>query len=228
MTDKGNDFSKHGKHTAAGNGKGMTSPRWLDWAREIQALSQTGYHYAQDDYQRLRYKRLIEIAAEIVDEHTDLDAAHVLEAFCTPIGYATPRVDVRGAVFCDQSLLLVRERIDGGWTMPGGWADVGEIPSTAAEREVLEEAGFQVKATKVVGVYDSNRLEPLELFHAYKIVFMCDLIGGSASSSIETSEVRFFGKNELPELLSSVRTNPRLIQDAFRCLDDPTCPTVFD
>jgi ADP-ribose pyrophosphatase YjhB (NUDIX family) len=206
----------------------MRIPRWLEWAREIQALAQTGYHYAHDEYQRQRCTRLTEIAAEIVDEYTNMDPGQVLEAFMAPIGYATPRVDVRGAVFRDQRLLLVRERMDGGWAMPGGWADVGNIPSEAAEREVLEEAGLQVRAKKVIGLYDANRFGELELFHAYKIVFLCDLVGGEARASIETSEVAFFGNNDLPQILSGERTNQQHIQDAFRCLDNPDCPTVFD
>jgi ADP-ribose pyrophosphatase YjhB (NUDIX family) len=206
----------------------MTPPQWLEWAREIQALTQTGLFYAKDDYQRQRYTRLTEIAAEIVSEHSNLDYSQVPEEFKSPIGYATPRVDVRGAVFHDNRLLLVRERMDGGWTMPGGWADVGDIPSESAEREVWEEAGFRVKATKVIGVYDANRFGILELFHAYKILFMCELIGGEAKPSEETSEVAFFGINTLPETLSIERTNQRHIRDAFRSLDMPECPTVFD
>lgn len=206
----------------------MTPPRWLEWAREIQALAQSGNQYALNEFQHQRYNRLIEIAAEIVSEHTSLEYAQVLVAYRSLIGYATPRVDVRGAVFQDNRLLLVRERMDSGWTMPGGWADVGDVPSQAAEREVLEEAGFHVKATKVIGVYDANRFGRLELFHAYKIIFLCDLIGGEARPSIETSEVAFFGKNELPEHLSGERTKPRYILDAFHCLEDPDWPTIFD
>jgi ADP-ribose pyrophosphatase YjhB (NUDIX family) len=206
----------------------MTPPRWLEWAREIQALAQTGNQYALNEFQRQRYNRLIEIAAEMVDEHTSLGYPQVYKAFSSQIGYATPRVDVRGAVFKDQRLLLVRERSDGGWTLPGGWADVGDIPSQAAEREVLEEAGYQVKATKVVGVYDANRFGSLELFHAYKIVFLCDLISGEASSSVETSEVAFFLKNELPEALSAERTSLRHLEDAYYCLDEVNRPTIFD
>lgn len=206
----------------------MTPPRWLEWAREIQALAQTGSHYAQNNYQRQRYQRLLEIAAEIVSEHSNLEFSLVLEAFKAPIGYTTPRVDVRGAVFQDIRLLLVRERMDGGWTLPGGWADVGDIPSHAAEREVWEEAGFHVRARKVIGVYDANRVGPLELFHAFKIVFLCDLLDGEARPSEETSEVAFFGKHELPDVLSGERTKQRHIHDAFACLDDPDCLTVFD
>ena len=207
---------------------GPTPPRWLEWAREIQALSQTGYHFSENEYQRERYQRLAEIAAEIIQEHSGLDTELLVDVFNAQIGYATPRVDVRGAVFQAGKLLLVRERADGGWTLPGGWADVGDVPSEAAEREVWEEAGFQFKARKVIGVYDANRVGPLEVFHAFKIVFLCELLGGEARSSNETSEVGFFGPHEIPEILSGERTRPRQILDAFSTLNNPSLPTVFD
>lgn len=204
------------------------APRWLEWAREIQALAQTGYHFAENEYQRERNARLLEIAAEIVHAHTQLDTSVVLDAFRAPIGYATPRVDVRGAVFQDGKLLMVRERSDDAWTLPGGWADVGDIPSQAAEREVWEEAGFTVRATRVIGVYDANRLPPLELFHAFKIVFLCETISGEPRSSFETSAVAFFDRDELPAQLSGERTLPRHLRDAFEAFDHPDLPTVFD
>lgn len=203
-------------------------PRWLEWAQEIQALAQTGYHYAVNDYQRQRYHRLTEIAAEIISEHTGLQTSALMDVFCIQDGYATPRVDVRGAVFREDKLLLVRERSDGGWTMPGGWADVGDVPSQSAEREVWEEAGFRVKACKLIGVYDANRHGPLELFHAYKLIFLCDLLDGAPRPSNETSEVAFFGQDEVPEPLSGERTRPRQIQDAFAAYLDPSIPSVFD
>jgi len=196
-----------------------TTPRWLELAREIQALSQTGLFFAENEFARERHKRLGEIAAEMVSDHSSLEINELVNIFVSQTGYATPRVDVRAAVFRDEKLLLVRERIDGGWTMPGGWADVGDIPSGAAEREVREEAGFLVKARKVIGVYDANRLGPLEIFHAYKIVFLCDLLGGEARTSNETSEVGFFGREEIPLMLSGERTKQRHITDAFSVLD---------
>ena len=120
--------------------------------------------------------------------------------------------------------------MDGGWTLPGGWADVGDVPSEAAEREVLEEAGFEVKAQKVVGVYDANRSGPIELFHAFKVIFLCELLGGEAEHQEyqNYSEVAFFDLDQIPKVLSGERTRLRHIQHAFSCLDDPTCPTVFD
>jgi ADP-ribose pyrophosphatase YjhB (NUDIX family) len=202
-------------------------PRWLGWAREIQAIAQTGAHFAENAYQRQRFQRLSEIAAEIFSEHTHLDPDELKECFRKAIGYATPRVDVRGAVFRDGKLLLVRERQDGGWTMPGGWADVGEVPSKAVEREVFEEAGFMVKARKVIGVYDANRIGPLEVFHAFKIVFLCEILSGEATPSDETSEVAFFSYDELPQTLSGERTRPRHLLDAFAALNQDL-QTTFD
>lgn len=202
-------------------------PRWLVWAREIQAISQTGMHFAENVYQRQRYQRLLKIAAEIIAEHSNLDQNGLVDLFNEQIGYATPRVDVRGAVFLDSKLLLVREILDDGWTMPGGWADVGDIPSSAVEREVVEESGFEVKARKIIGIYDANRSGKLEVFHAFKIVFLCDIFGGEARPSEETSEVAFFTQNEIPESLSGERTRPRHILDAFAALESDL-PTIFD
>lgn len=202
-------------------------PRWLEWAREIEAISQTGMHFAENVYQRQRYQRLIEIAAEIIAEHSNLDHNGLVDLFSEQIGYATPRIDVRGAVFLDARLLLVREILDDGWTMPGGWADVGDVPSSAVEREVFEESGFEVKARKIIGIYDANRTGKLEVFHAFKIVFLCDILSGEPRPSEETSEVAFFAQDEIPARLSGERTRPRHIQDAFATLESDL-PTIFD
>jgi len=204
------------------------TPRFLVWAREIQALAQTGFHYANDDFQRARCHRLMDIAAEMISLNSDAQFAPLSQAFRAQIGYATPKVDVRAAVFRDGKLLMVRERADGGWTMPGGWADVGDVPSHAAERETWEEAGFRVKARKIIGVYDANRVGPLEVFHAFKIVFLCDLIEGEARPSNETSEVDFFAREEIPAVLSGERTLPRHVADAFASMANPHSPTLFD
>jgi ADP-ribose pyrophosphatase YjhB (NUDIX family) len=203
-------------------------PRWLAWAREIQALAQTGDHYAVNDYQRERYHRLMEIAAEIISGHSNMEVNTLVDFFSAQCGYATPKVDVRAAAFRDRKLLLVRERSDGGWTMPGGWADVGDAPAESAEREAWEEAGLHVKAQKLVGVYDGNRFEPLNVMHAYKLVFLCNVVDGEPTPSNETSEVAFFSEDDLPALLSSERTHPRHIRDAFLALSNANKPAVFD
>jgi len=204
------------------------APRFLEWAREIQAVAQTGQHFAQDDYQRDRCRRLMEIAAAMISENTGIDYPPLLQTFNAQTGYATPKIDVRAAVFSERKLLMVRERLDGGWTLPGGWADVGNTPSEAAERETWEEAGFRVKAFKVIGVYDANRRNPLEIFHAFKIIFQCRIVGGEARTSNESSEVKFFAEDEIPANFSGERTTARHIRDVFASLKDPALATVFD
>ncbi len=203
-------------------------PRWLEWAREIQSLSQTGLAYSETEYNTQRYRRLMEIAAEIVSSHTSLQKEPVLENFLIQPGYATPKVDVRGAVVRDGKILLVQERSDERWCMPGGWADVGDLPSEMVAREVWEESGFSVVARKVIGVYDANRDHiPLEFYHAYKIVFLCEILEGEARPSDETSDVDFFRFDDLPPL-STERTNERHLTQVFAHLQDQNRPVAFD
>lgn len=202
--------------------------KWLDWARRIQAISQTGLEFAHNEYDVERNKKLEKIAAEIISEHSKLNETELLEIFLNQKGYSTPKVDVRTAIVKDEKLLLVKEASDGKWAMPGGWADVGDIPSQAAIREAKEESGFDVEIIKVLGVYDANRNSGLlELFHAVKIVYLCKIIDGEATPSFETPEVNFFSINELPQL-SENRTNLKHIDNIIAHLKDPNRPTDFD
>jgi len=204
------------------------TPQWLEWAREIQQLSQTGLAFAVTKYEKERYTRLLEITAEIVEHHTQLEKEAVEKVLMKQPGYATPKIDVRAAVVKDDKILLVQERSDERWAMPGGWADVGDIPSEVAIRETKEESGFDVKPIKVIGVYDANRLGgQLELFHAFKIVFLCELLGGEATTSDETQDVNFFSFDELPPL-SLNRTNDKHLKDIIAHLKEPQRPTCFD
>jgi ADP-ribose pyrophosphatase YjhB (NUDIX family) len=219
--------------TSDNNSDGMMEqsraiPQWLEWARELQAIAQTSLHYVESDYQRKRLSRILELVAEINETHTSLPVEQWVNTFQAQKGYATPKVDVRSAIFRDGKILMVRERADNGWTLPGGWADVGDIPSQAAEREVWEEAGFHVKVKRVIGVYDANRSGPLEFFQAFKLLFLCEIIDGQPIPSDETSEVAFFALGELPESLSGERTRPRHLANAFAVQADPDIPTFFD
>lgn len=203
-------------------------PQWLEWAREIQGLCQTGLTFASTDYETQRYIRLNEIAAEIVASHTKESVESLVENFSAQPGYATAKIDVRGAVVRDGKILLVQERRDERWAMPGGWADVGDIPSEMVAREVLEESGFEVVPRKVVAVLDANRGgRPLEFFHAYKIIFLCDIAGGEARPSDETMDVGFFSFDELPPL-SMQRTNEKHLAEVRSHLSDDTRPAAFD
>ena len=205
-----------------------TSPRWLEWAREIQALAQTGLTFCQNDYDKERLQRLLEIAAEIVASNTDLPKEQLQKDFLAQPGYATPKVDVRGAVIRDGKILLVQERSDERWCMPGGWADVGEGPSEMVVREVWEESGFHVVPRKIIGVYDANRTgRPMEFYHAYKIVFLCEITGGEARPSNETLAADFFSFDNLPPL-SSNRTNERHLAEVLAHVRDNNRPAAFD
>lgn len=204
------------------------APRWLEWAREIQSVSQTGLAFTTNEHEAQRYERLMEIAAEIVESHTGLPTGPLVENFMAQPGYATPKVDVRGAAARDGKILLVQERMDGRWCMPGGWADVGDYPSETVAREVLEESGFEVVPRKVIGVYDANRgPTPREFYLAYKIVFLCEITGGEARPSDETQAVDFFGFDELPPL-SFFRTNERHLAEVRAHLADRSRPAAFD
>jgi ADP-ribose pyrophosphatase YjhB (NUDIX family) len=206
-----------------------TTSKWLDWAREIQALAQTGLTYSRIDYDIQRYHRLEEIAAEIVSSHAKLPQATILENFRIQPGYATPKIDVRGAVVQNRKILLVQERSDGGWTMPGGWGDVGEAPSAMVRREVQEESGYEVRVEKLVAVYDANRVPGvrMEFYHAYKLIFLCTITAGEARPSNETSAVEFFDLEHLPPL-SNFRTNRQMLEEVFAHFANPARPTAFD
>ncbi len=201
--------------------------KWLDWAREIFSLSQSGLTYSGNPYDIERYKRLQEITAEIIAAQSAIAKESALESFSMQAGYITPKVDVRGAVVQDGKILLIQEKADGKWAMPGGWADLGNSPASVAEREVLEESGFHVKAEKVVAVLDANRIEPFEFYHAYKIIFLCKLLGGEPRTSYETLAVDFFDLNHLPPL-SSYRTNEDMLQEVFAHVENPNRPAAFD
>ena len=203
-------------------------PKWLEWARKIQAIAQNGLTYTESPYDRERYKALREVAFEILAEQSDADLPRIRELFEGETGYATPKVDVRGVIFRDGKILLVRERLDGRWTLPGGWADVWDTPSEAVEREVYEESGYRVRATKLLAVWD-RRLHghPPPLHNIYKLVFRCELLGGEATESLETMGVGFFGEDAWPEL-SLPRTTPWQLKRLFEHLRHPDWPTDFD
>jgi ADP-ribose pyrophosphatase YjhB (NUDIX family) len=207
----------------------MDDPQWLLWARQLQAIAQTGLTYAGDYYDIERYTGVRRIAAEMMAAGCGLkDGAAILDLFQRDAGYATPKVDVRAAVFRDNRVLLVKEREDGGWTLPGGWADIGDAPSQAAVREVKEESGYDVVATKLAAVYDRDRHgHPPIPYHAYKLFFLCDLVGGQPAGSHETEAVDFFGEDRIPPL-SLTRVTETEISHLFDHYRHPEWPTSFD
>ena len=199
----------------------------MEWAREIYALSQVGLTYTKNEFDIERYKRLQEISAEIIASQSELEMETIRESFSMQAGYVTPKIDVRGAVVHNNRILLIQERMDEKWAMPGGWADLGNAPASVAEREVWEESGFRVKAEKVIAVIDANRIQPMEFYHAYKIIFLCTLLDGEPRVSHETLAVDFFELSNLPPL-SIYRTNQNMLQEVFAHVENPDRRTLFD
>jgi ADP-ribose pyrophosphatase YjhB (NUDIX family) len=210
-------------------GKKM-EPAWLVWARELQAIAQTGLAFTTGTYDRERYTAIRSVAARIMAAYSDADSAYVEALFAKEKGYATPKVDVRGAVIEDGRILLVREIEDSGrWTIPGGWADVNQSPSESVIREVREESGFEVKVRKLAALYDRARHgHPPHPFNVYRLFFICDVIGGAPKPGLETSAVGFFGEDEIPKDLSPARVLPHQIRRMFEHSRERYLPTDFD
>jgi ADP-ribose pyrophosphatase YjhB (NUDIX family) len=194
----------------------------------VKAIAQSGLTYTSGGYDRERYEQLAAIAEALAAELTASEAAAVRAHWIAETGYATPKVDVRAAVIREGAILLCREAHDGRWSLPGGWADVGESPADNAVKETWEESGFRVRAVKLIACLDRDRHgHPESLTHAYKLFFLCALEGGEARTSLETTEVGFFPPEALP-LLSLPRVTAEQIALCFRHHADPSLPTVFD
>ena len=204
-------------------------PRWLEWVQELQAAAQNGLAYCQNPFDIERFKQIRRVAAEIAATYTGMDHAQMNALFEGEMGYATPKVDVRGAIIQGDQILLVEEiQDDHRWTLPGGWADAGDTPSEAVLREIREESGYEARVTKLAAVYDrARRGHPVAYFSAYKLFFLCEITGGQAAASIETGEARFFSEDALPEL-SLGRVTPQEIHMLFEHFRNPGLPTEYD
>ncbi len=199
------------------------------WARRLQAVAQNGLAYTQNPYDAERYEQVLRIAAEMAAAGDEVETEQVLEHFRAETGYATPKVDVRGVAFRDGRLLLVRGADDGCWTMPGGWTDVGDSPSAAVEKELLEESGYPARAVRLLGIQNRDLRERAPWpFHAYKLFFLCELLADEPQpiTGAETEAAGFFGEDELPEL--SRRVGGHGVGWLFERLRDPSLPPMFD
>ncbi|HEU4405661.1 MAG TPA: NUDIX hydrolase [Polyangiaceae bacterium] len=211
--------------------KPSTEPEWLVWARELQAIAQTGLAFTRDPYDRERYEALRALASRAMAAHTGAPAEHIEALFAGERGYATPKVDVRAAVLdAEGRLLLVREAADHDrWTLPGGWADVNLTPAESAVKEVREESGYHVRVRKLAALWDRARQgHPPSPFSCCKLFYLCDLVGGVATTSLETTEVGWFAEGALPDDLSIGRVLPAQVKRMFDHARDPSLPTDFE
>ena len=203
--------------------------QWLEWAQKIKAISQIGKTYTKDPYDLERYNQLETLAHEIFAIAGDKNITEVSDFFIPDEGYATPKIDLRGGVIKDKKILLVKERSNKKWTLPGGWADVCESGKEGIEREVFEESGFKVNATKLVTIKDRNKYTYRSHFphHVYKIFYLCEIISGAPKENVEISDIQFFERTALPEL-STERVLPEDSEMIFKYHENKNLPTFFD
>lgn len=173
----------------------------LAYVKRVQALAQSGLTYCDNPYDIERYEELREISFSMLNLLSDEPIEKIRELFKGEKGYQTPKVDVRAVIMKDNKILLVREKIDNKWSLPGGWCDVGFSPSHMAKKEVSEEAGYDVKVEKLLALLDKEcHGHPKDIYHIYKLFFQCKIVGGEGLGGMETSQVDFFSIDNLPEL----------------------------
>ena len=202
--------------------------KWLQWAIEIQSLAQNGLEYTTNMYDRERYERLREISAEIIAEKSNLNLDKVKDLFCNEKGYETPKIDTRAAIFKDGKILLVHENND-TWSLPGGWCDVLETIKTNTEKEVLEEAGLVVTAKNIIAIQDRNKHNyPVYAYGVLKVFVLCDIVSGSFTENIETTESKYFSLEEIPENLAKEKVTIDQIKICFEAANDENWKVQFD
>jgi len=186
---------------------------WLEIANRINSIAQSGLTYTTDNFDRERYKDLLDLSIKILNEITGIDSTRLEFIFGRETGYQTPKVGVRAVIVKNEKILLVKERMDEKWSLPGGWADIGMSPGESTVNEVREETGYEVRPKRILGLIHYNKYQPTPFpFDVYQIFLECEIIGGTQSSGAETSEVKFFEIFDLPEISHRRVTVNQIIQ----------------
>ncbi|EEV24608.1 MutT protein [Actinobacillus minor 202] len=180
--------------------KNLLTEPWLNWAIEIQSIAQNGLAYSKNVYDLERYEQLRNISAEMLSYKTNIPVETVKDLFCNEVGYQTPKIDTRAAIFKENKILLVQE-LDGRWSLPGGWCDVLETISSNTIKEVREEAGVEVNPQFLIALHDQHKRNYPPFAHrVLKVFVMCELLGGEFKANSETIGSAYFGLDELPKL----------------------------
>lgn len=204
-----------------------SNEKWLEWAVELQSIAQGALYYCKDKFDIERFERIREISAEIISYKSDIPMEKVKDLFCNEIGYQTPKIDTRAAIFKDDKILLVKES-NGTWSLPGGWVDVDLSVKENVIKEVKEEAGLDVITDKIIAVQDREKHNlPIYAYKVCKIFVLCNVIGGKFEKNIETTESNYFDINELP-LLATEKNNEEQIKMCFEAYKAENWQTLFD
>jgi len=198
-----------------------------EWAKELQSLAQAGLWYGKDDFDKERYRRIRQIAAEMMAERTGLPLEKVTGLFCGEQGYQTPKVDTRAAIFREGKILLVRER-SGKWSLPGAWCDFDLSPAENTVKEAKEEAGLDVEPMRLIAVQDrAKHNDPPYAYGVVKIFYLCRILSGQFEANLETSASAYFSENDLPPLAEE-KCSAQQIGMCFQAHQDETWTTQFD
>lgn len=201
--------------------------KWLQWAVELQSLAQAGLFYGKDKFDIERFKRIRDISAEMISYKSQIPIDKVKDLFCNEIGYQTPKLDTRAAIFKDQKILLVKEN-NGTWSLPGGWVDVNVSVKENAIKEVKEEAGLDVSADFIIAVQDRDKHNlPVYAYKVCKIFILCSLKGGHFEKNIETLDSQYFAIDKLPKLALE-KNNEEQIAMCFKAYNAKHWQTIFD
>lgn len=202
--------------------------KWLEWAMELQSIAQAGLTFGENQYDLDRYQKIRDLSVEILHEYTEIDHKKIRDLFASESGYQTPKIDIRAAVFYADGILLVNEKVDGKWSLPGGWADVNSSVAESAVRECLEEAGAIVKPKRVIAIHLGNRHNNHNFpYTIYKIFVECDLVEYRFKENTETLGSGFFSLDKLPEL-STERNTMNQIKMCFNARNSSLFETIFD
>ena len=193
----------------------MDSKEQLNIIKQIKAISETGLVYATDPYARERYEELKQISLKLMAHMADSSIEVLQDFFMPEKDYPTPKVDVRGFVLNDKDeILMAKESVDGKWTIPGGWADIGNTPSEIAVKEIQEETGMETEAVRLLAVYDKQvHPHPPEPYYIYKLIFLCRIVGGELKAGFDMLGADFFSLDNLPEL-----STDRILEDQLKHL----------
>jgi len=202
--------------------------KWTELAIRVQSLAQGGLAYSDNPYDRERYEELREIAAQMLSCETEIPTETIKTFFCNETGYQTPKIDTRAAVFQEDKILLVHEK-NGTWSLPGGWCDVDQSVASNVIKETKEEAGLDVVAEQLIAVQDWRKHNPCNLpYGVIKLFVQCRAIGGAFDENIETTEIRYFDRDALPENLAVEKNTAEQIQMCFDAYQRKDWKTVLD
>lgn len=193
---------------------------FFEQIKRIQALAEIGLEYCNSSYDKERYDEIQDICLKMLEQLTDVPVAKIQTVIQEKNGYKTPKVDVRAVVFNPEGqILLVQEKVDGCWSLPGGWADVGYTPRQIAEKECFEEAGLTVKACRLLAVMDKTAQQmPPEFEYVYKLFILCEPVDMRIAVGEETTSAGWFNETNLPELSQprNLKSQIHLMFEYFR------------